>query len=94
MTQSARLRNVEHMNLVSTQCELRTGLGAFAFGEGLKLPQWVSELQDRVIRAQTPIMMKEVILDIEQAIEISGDECVPYLLGIRDAANIIIKRWA
>ena len=34
MTKSAMLSNLEHMNRACTECELRTGLGAFVFGYG------------------------------------------------------------
>ena len=34
MTKSARLSDLEQMNLACTQCELRTGYNAFLFGEG------------------------------------------------------------
>jgi DNA polymerase len=34
MTKSARLSDLEHMNLACTQCELRTGWGGVVFGEG------------------------------------------------------------
>ena len=34
MTKSAMLSNLEHMNLACTECNLRSGLGGFVFGEG------------------------------------------------------------